>query len=93
MGAGHLALLDHGHRDLAEALGQLGLVLEQLHQLDRAGEPGRPSADDRHPDFDPLVLGIGGLDHELLRRIDRRRILSGRHGHQHLTALSRFSSP
>ena len=56
---GRLALLDHRDRDLAELLGQLGLVLEQLQQLDRAGEPGRAAADDRDADLDPLLLGIG----------------------------------
>ena len=75
---GDLALLDHRHRHLAEALGQLRLVLEQLHDLDRAGEPRRPAADDRHADLDPLLLGIGGLGDELLRRVDRRREFRGR---------------
>ena len=65
MRAGDLALLDHRHRHLAELLGQLGLVLEQLHQLDRAGEPGRAAADDRDADLDPLVLGIGRRADEL----------------------------
>ena len=54
-----LALLDHRDRDLAQLLGQLGLVLQQLHELVRAGEPGGAAADDRHADLDPLLLGIG----------------------------------
>ncbi len=41
-------------------LGQLGLVLEQLHDLDRAGEAGRPTADDRHADLDPSSSGSVG---------------------------------
>ena len=82
-----LALLDHGDRDLAKLLGELGLVLEQLHDLDCAGEPGRAAADDRHADLDPLLFGVGGLADELLRRLERRRIL-GRG--DHLGALLRL---
>ena len=59
MRAGDLALLEHRHRDLAELLAQLGLVGEQVEEPVRAGEAGRPAADDRDPDLDPLVLGIG----------------------------------
>src|SRR6266542_3219562 len=40
------------------------------------------SADDRHAHLDPLVLGIGGLGYELLRRVDRGREFSGCDGHQ-----------
>ena len=59
-----------------------GSSLEQLHELDRAGEPGRAAADDRHADLDPVLLGIGGLGDELLRRLDGRRELGRRDGHQ-----------
>ena len=67
-----LPLLDHRNRDLAQLLSQLGFVLEQLHQPDRAGEPGRAATDDRDADLDPLLLGIGDRCDELLRRLDRR---------------------
>ena len=43
-----------------------GLVLEQLRQPDRAGEPGGPAADDRDADLDALVLGVGRRADELL---------------------------
>ena len=66
VGAGDFALLDHRDRHFAELLGQLRLVLEQLHQLVGAGEAGRAAADDRDADLDALVLGIG-------RRADHRR--------------------
>src|SRR5262249_40562114 len=82
MRSGRLALLDQGDRHLAELLGQLGLVLEQLHEPDRAGEAGRPAADDRHTHLDALLLGIGDPGDELLRRLYGRRKLSGLAGHQ-----------
>ena len=76
-----LALLDHRHRNLAELLGELGLVLQELHRLDRACEPGRAAPDDGDADLDPIVLRIGGLGDVLLRRLDRRRKLGWRDGH------------
>jgi hypothetical protein len=75
---GDLALLDHRDGDLAELLRQLGVVLEQLKEADRAREPGLAAADDRDADLDPLVLGIRRRPHELVRRIDRRRVLARR---------------
>ncbi len=77
VGAGDFPLLDHGDRDFAELLGQLRLVLEQLHQFDRAGEPGGTAADDRDADLDPVVDGIGRrADH--VGAVERRRELLGR---------------
>ena len=52
---GDFALLDHRDRDFAELLGQLRLVLEQLHQFVGAGEPGGATADDRDADLDPIL--------------------------------------
>ena len=77
-----LPLLDERDRDLPEALGECRLLLEQLRQPDRAGEPGRAAADDHHADLDPLVLGIGRRPDELLRRIDARGVVDrcDRHG-------------
>ena len=72
--AGDFALLDHRHRDFAELLGQLRLVLEQLHQFDRAGEPGGPAADDRDADLYPLILGIRGRADDI-GAVERRREL------------------
>ncbi len=74
MRAGLLALLDDGDRHLAEPLGDLGMLLEQLAETDRAREPGRPGADDEHADLDPLVDGIGRLADELARA-ERRRVV------------------
>ena len=78
MGAGDAALLDHRHRHLAERLGQLGIVLEQLQEPDRAGQAGLSPADDRHADLDPLVLRVRRRAEELRRRVHRRRELDRR---------------
>ena len=76
--ARYLALLDHRDRDFAELLGQLRLVLEQLHDLVGAGEPGGPASDDRDADLDPLVLRVGRrADH--VGRVERRRELAWRY--------------
>lgn len=55
MRARGLALLDDGDRDVAETLGQLRPVLEELARADRRGEAGRAAADDQDADVDPLV--------------------------------------
>src|SRR5207237_9269984 len=77
---GLLALLEHRDRHVAESLGELGRLLEQLPEADRAGEPGRPRADDQDADLDPLVRRVG-------RRADRvplpeRRRVVGGAGHE-----------
>ncbi len=82
MRAGDAALLDHRDRHLAERLGQLRVVLEQLQQADRAGHARLAAADDRDADLDPLVLGIGRRADELRRRVDRRRELDRCDRHQ-----------
>ena len=74
MRAGRLALLDDRDRHLAEALGDLGRLLEQLSEADRAGEPGRPGADDQDADLDPLRRRIGRRGDHLGRR-ERRRVV------------------
>ena len=77
MRPGDFALLDHRDRDFAELLGQLRLVLEQLHELVGAGEAGGPAADDRDADLDALVLGVGRrADH--VGGVERRRELARR---------------
>ena len=81
MRSGDAALLDHGHRHLAEALGQLLVVGEQLQQPDRACQPGLPAADDRDADLDPLVRIVGRRADELVRRVDGRRELAGSNAH------------
>ena len=73
---GDAALLDHRHGHLAQRLHQLGVVLEQLQEPDRAGHAGLPAADDRDADLDPLVLRIGRGADELRHRVDRRRELA-----------------
>ena len=60
MGADALALLEHGHRNLAEPLGSLGRLLEQLAEADRARKPGRARADDQDADIDPLLRRVRG---------------------------------
>ena len=47
MGAWLLALLEDGHRNLTEPLADLRVLLEQLPEADRAGEPARPAAHDQ----------------------------------------------
>src|SRR6476646_11788090 len=58
MRTGLLAFLDHGDRHLTETFGYRRGAFEQLPHPDSAGESGRPCADDRDADLDPLVLGI-----------------------------------
>ena len=59
MRAGLLALVDDRDRHLAEPLGRRRVVLEQLAEADRAGEPGGAAADDEDADLDPLVRRVG----------------------------------
>ena len=59
-----LSLLEHRDRNVAELLGEAGMLLEELPDADRAREPARAAADDQDPDVDPLVRRIG-------RRADR----------------------
>ena len=82
VGAADLALLEHGDRDLAELLGQLRLVLEQLHDPVRAGEAGGAAADDHDPCLEALVLGIGRRA-DVVLRVERGRELSGCYGAGH----------
>ena len=75
---GRLALLDHGDRDVAEPLAQVGPLLEQLTGADRRRETGGARADDQDPDVDPLVRRGARLGHEL-GRVERRRVGGGPH--------------
>jgi hypothetical protein len=54
------------------------MLLEQLAEPDRAGEPARAAADDQNPDIDPLVrrvgrgadrLGVVGDLHQILPKL------------------------
>ncbi len=72
--AGLLALLDDRDRHVAEPLGGLGRLLEQLAEPDRAREAGRAAADDQHADLDPLVGRVGRRGDRLGRR-ERRRVV------------------
>ena len=74
MRAGRLALLDDRDGHLAEALGDLGRLLQQLPETDRTGKPGRPCADDQDSDLDPLRRRIGRRRDHLGRR-ERRRVV------------------
>jgi hypothetical protein len=66
-----LPLLEHGNRHLAEALGGLGRVLQQLAEPDRAREPRRAGADDQHADVDALFRRIARSGDELVG-VERR---------------------
>ena len=81
MRAGLLALLHERDRHVAEPLGHVGMLLEQLAEPDRAGETGRAAADDQDADLDPLVHRIGRLADELARA-ERRRVV-GRANRRH----------
>ncbi len=70
------ALLGHRQRHITEELGGLRVLLEELPEPDRAGEPGRAGADHEHADFDPLVDGIARFCDELARP-KRRWIVDG----------------
>ena len=70
------ALVDERDRHLAEPLGDRGIVLEQLRQADRAGQPGRAAADDRDADLELLLGRRLGRSDDLGRR-ERRRVRSG----------------
>ena len=68
VGAGPLALLGDRDRHLAELLGELRVVAEQLAEAHGRGQPRGAGADDQHPDVDALVLRrlrrddvVGGL--------------------------------
>src|SRR5581483_1918924 len=71
-----LALLEQRDRHLAEPLRDVGVLLEELAEPDRAGEPRRPGADDEDADLDPLVRRVGRLGDEL-RGVERRREVGG----------------
>ncbi len=55
MRADGAALVHERDRHLAEPLGDRRIVLQQLREPDRAGQPGRPAADDRDADLELLV--------------------------------------
>ena len=74
-----LALLQDGERHVAELLREVGMLLEQLAEADRAREPGRPGADDEHADLDALVGRIGRLGDELAGVERRREVGRARH--------------
>ena len=81
-----LSLLQHGERHLAEPLGHLRRLLEQLPEADRAGEPGGAGAHDRDAHLDPLVGRVG-------RRPDRlggggRRIVGRANRHPALRVFT-----
>ena len=57
-----LPLLEHGDRHLAEALADLGVLLEELAEPDRAREPARPGADDQDAHVDPLLRRVARPD-------------------------------
>ena len=64
---GLLALLDDRERHVAEPLGDVGVLLEQLPEADRAREARGPGAHHEHADLDALVDRVGRLDDEPVR--------------------------
>ena len=77
MRADGAALVHERDRHLAEPLGDRRVVLQQLRQPDRAGQPGRAAADDRDADLELLVGRRLGRADDLGRR-ERRRVRGGR---------------
>jgi hypothetical protein len=76
MRAGRLALLEDCNRYIAETLGRLGMLLDELAEPDRGRQSRRSGTDDQEPDLDALVDRVG-------RRADRlgggpRRRIVGR---------------
>jgi hypothetical protein len=76
MGSGLLALVEHRDRNLPQTARSLRILLEQLAEPDRAGEPSRPRAHDEHADLDRVGVG---RDAQRLPHAPRRRI-PGRDG-------------
>src|ERR1700758_553402 len=79
MRPGLLPFLEERDRHVAEPLGNVGMLLEQLPETERAREPGGPGPHDEDADLDALVRGIGRLTDELAGRERRREV--GRPGH------------
>ncbi len=63
---GLLAFLDDRERDVAESLGDLLVLLEQLPEADRAGEAGGSGAHHEHAHLDALVERVARRDDELV---------------------------
>src|SRR5829696_3036940 len=78
VGAHALALLEHGHRNLAEPLRGLGRILEQLAEADRACKAGRACADDQDADIDPLLRRVRGR-RDVVARVEGGREICGSH--------------
>ena len=86
MRADLLALLQHGHRNLAEPLADLRRILQQLAEPNRTREPRRAGADDQDADLDALVLRVARRD-DIVRGSKRRRKVCWL-GHGALRALT-----
>src|SRR5580765_5323834 len=86
MRAGLLPLVQHGNGNLTKPFANVGSVLEQLAETDRAREPRRARSDDEDADFDALVLGIARRG-DVVRGSKRRWKVRG-FGHPALRALT-----
>src|SRR5262249_13168190 len=75
-----LALLEHAHRDVAEALCHLRPLLEQLPDPDRAREARRAGTDDENADVDALVGLIARRGDRVAHR-ERSRKIDGPDAH------------
>src|SRR3989440_184025 len=90
--AGLLPLLAHGTRPLAQPLGDEGGGFEQLSEPDRASEPRRAGPDHRHPDLDPLLLGVGGRRDRLAQVERRRKVRRPGHARRRRTSSVSFGT-
>ena len=79
MGPRLLALLDDCERHVAQPLGDVGVLLEQLPEADRAREPRGPGAHHEHADLDALVDRVGRFDDERVRVELRLEVDGTRH--------------
>src|SRR5205085_2740225 len=87
--AGGLALLDDRERHVAETLGAVGMLREELSEADGRREAGGSAADDEEADVDALLRGRRRL-RDRVGRVERRREV--RRSHPPLRRASRSSA-
>src|SRR5438067_13356493 len=86
-----LPLLDDGDRHLPQPLRQLGRVLQQLAEPDRAGEARGAGAHHEDTDLDPLLGRVARLGDELAR-LERGRELGRLHALRAWTSSVSFGT-
>ena len=75
-----LPLLEDGNRDLAQALANLRVLLQELAEPDRAREPAGAAPDDQDADLDSLVAGIRRSGDRIRSAERGREVERARHG-------------